>query len=239
MHTLASVPRILVPAFEPLESWAWPDDDPGKLAWLDHALAPPEADDAAAVESWSEVLATSPQFRGLQKVHFDTVGFKMSVGSVGDREGLRHVLGDRKPRLVFLERRNRIKHALSLYRAHEEDKDQFSLEGAQPPSLVDMARFDRWLEHSEKIHTESAAFRASCAESLGDVNVATVAYEDFADDEGKRVTLARLAAFVGFDVRKVTPSPYRKVTDDDLRRAVVNFDDFFARYAAGPHAGDF
>lgn len=235
MNSLASVPRVLVTAFEPLESWAWDAPDDVKLAWAGAALSPPDPTDADALGQWTAALEASPQFEALTQRHFDVVGFKMSLGAIGDHDRLLDTLDGAGCRLVFLERRNRIKHALSLYRAHEQSRDQFTYEGEQPPTRLRMRTFDRWLQHSEEVHAASAEFRERCRGRVGDRRLISVAYEDFADDAGKPAVISRVSRFLGLDPAKVQPSAYRKVTPDTLAAAVVNYRALRRRYAGGPY----
>ena len=239
LHSLGSVPRVLVPASEPLEAWAWDADDDQKLAWLAAALAPPQPDDVPGIERWVDALCRAPQVEGLAKRNFDTVGFKLSLEAIADHDRLLEVLGASNTRLVFLERANRIKHALSLYRSHEQQKDQFHDEGQQEPTRVKLRRFHRWVEVSVAAHRTSVAFRSRCLPVLGETRIHTVFYEELLDDAGKAAVIDRLAGFIGLDPAKVRPSSYRKATPDDLATAIVNYRAVERRYAGGPLAGFF
>jgi hypothetical protein len=224
VQILGSAPGVVIPAFEPLESWAWKAGSDEKLAWLHNAFSPPEEREGPAFDVWVEGLATSPQFEKLPTGDFSTVGLKMTGRAIPETEALLGLLKDLATKAVFLQRRNRIKHALSLYRYHEESKSQFELAGVRPPSKLKRKRFDYWVQDSIRLHTDSEAFRARAGAALGPAAVTTVQYEDFVTPPGKREVIDRLAEFLEIDPPALDASHFEKATPDDLRSAVLNYE---------------
>lgn len=239
VQTLGSAPDVLIPAFEPLETWAWQGSADEKLAWLRGAFSPPEAREGPAFDAWLAELGKSPQFSQLPTSDFSVVGLKMTWSAVPDGEALLDLFREKRTRLVFLQRENRIKHALSLYRYHEEKKSQFELAGVRPPSKVKLRRFDYWVEDSIRLHGELAAFRDRAQEALTPEALITVAYEDFIPPEGKVEVVDRLAGFLGIESPPLGASHFEKSTPDDLRSAILNYRRVRRRYRQTPLAVHF
>jgi hypothetical protein len=225
VETLSTSPEVLVTGFEPLEKWAWDAPASDKLAWMRAALSPPE--DTVSEESlaaWANELSASPQFHGtLGKTGFRMTGWKMTWGSVGDPEGIIGVLAETGSKVISLTRSNRVKHALSLYRYHEEGKSQFDKQGKRPPSTVPAVAMAKWLRESQRLHDQAAGFADRCVEALGADNVIHVAYEDFVTADGKREITRRLTGFIGVDPDRLVQSRFEKATPDDLKSALVNY----------------
>ena len=231
VETLSTSPEVLVPAFEPLEEWAWTAPDSDKIAWIRSAFSPPVERTPEAIDRWFDELSASPQFQGVKgRDHFRLVGFKMSEGVVEDQDTLVELFSELGTRVITLERSNRIKHALSLYRYHEEKKSQFDREGVRPPSKVDLALFDRWVEESTRMHERLVDFRRKLSDRLDAGGSLELAYEAFVTSAGKQATIERLGEFLQFDTGAVMQSRFEKATADDLRQAVVNYRALRRRY---------
>lgn len=234
LDALGDSPQVWVPGFEPVEAWAWKAPADERLAWVRTALTPPAAREGPEFEAWVEALAASPQVKGdCDKPGFELVGFKLNDLAVFSTEPLVGILAETDARVIVLVRENRIKHALSLYRYHEEGKSQFDGRRERPRSRVKLGVFDRWLRESTRLHSEAERVRAVCLERLGSERVTTVAYEEFVDDDGKRRVLDRLCAFLGID--RVGQGRFGKATPDDLRAAVINHRMLRLRYALTPY----
>ena len=237
LETLGTAPGVVIPAFEPLESWAWAVDSQVKLGWLRNAFSPPEEREGEGFERWVEGLAQSPQFEQLPTKSFSTVGLKMTWNAIPDTAGLLDCLLELGTKLVFLDRNNRIKHALSLYRYHEETKSQFGGgAGVRPPSKVKLRRFDYWVEESIRLHDELNEFRSQAGAVLPADASTTVAYEDFVTPAGKAAVLEHLAGFLDFDLNQIAHSGFQKATPDDLQSALLNYQQVFRRYRRTPLA---
>ena len=231
IQTLGSAPAVFVPAFEPLEKWAWDVSDSERLEWIRLVFSPPGDRSGPVYEEWLARLAENPHFSAPQRLGFSMVGFKMHAHAIDDRMALLQPLQELGSRVILLQRRNRIKHALSLYRYHEESKSQFDKQGVRPPSEVDLSVFHRWVRESVVLQRQSEVFWAKAVAVLGRDSLARVEYEDFIDEPGKVATMERLAGFIGIEEFSYTASPLRKATSDSLSEAVVNYPALAERYA--------
>ena len=227
-------PDVLVPAFEPLEAWAWSVQDAEKLKWIRNAFAPPVERRGSSYTEWVAGLAASPQFREVLKTGFSHVGFKMTASAFRDRAAFLAVADEVGARLVFLRRENRIKHALSLYRYHEEDKSQFDHAGIRPPSQVKRRTFHKWVKASVSLDEELVELHGRAETLLGNDRVAGVRYEDFLTEEGKQSVIDRLVEFLGIDLVASARGGFEKATPDDLRAAVINYEYLRRRYQHTP-----
>ncbi|MDH5616573.1 MAG: hypothetical protein OEY62_08545, partial [Acidimicrobiia bacterium] len=89
VETLSTSEDVLVPAFEPLELWAWDAPDAEKMAWIRGAFTPPEPRTPEAMQRWFEEMSSSPQFKGVKgREQFRIVGFKMTEGTLTDQAAL-------------------------------------------------------------------------------------------------------------------------------------------------------
>jgi LPS sulfotransferase NodH len=234
IETLGHLPDVLVPAFEPLEAHVWRVPDAVKVAWVRNAFSVPATRTGAAFDEWIEGLRASPQFKGLIRSEFSTVAFKMTRSAVRSTQALVDVFGEFGTRLVFLRRENRIKHALSLYRHHEEAKSQFDRSGIRPPSDVDFRRYERWLRQSVELDEIHREFKEECERELGSEVVTEVDYEELITEEDKATTIGALTEFLGFPGVDVSGGSFEKATPDELRSAIVNYDRFRRKFRRGP-----
>jgi hypothetical protein len=239
IETLGRAASVVIPAFEPLEWWAWQADSEEKLAWLDHAFSPPAERSGPAFEAWLKGLEVAPGFERLYGREFSSVGLKMTCGAIPDTAKLLDLLGERATKLVILQRRNRIKHALSLYRYHEEQKSQFDRAGVRPPTRLKRRRFDYWVHDSIRLHDDSKAFKDQAEKALGASAVVGVQYEEFVDAEGKVEVIDRLSDFLEIESPALDPGGFQKATPDDLRSAVVNYAQLQRWYRGTPLAVHF
>ncbi len=238
--TLKNSKGVYVPAFEPLETWQWKTDDQTKLTWLRNAFSPPaDRSDATAMRAWLVGFEAGPEFKGPPKRAFHTIGIKVMPTALADQAALLGVFAEKRTRLVFIERANRIKHALSLYRHHEEGKSQFLGSGVQKPTRVKLKRFERWLAESQRQHDTGVAFRVEATALLGGDDVLTLEYEDLVSPEGKQTVITEVSRFLGLSEPQLAGSGFRKSTPDDLRKAVANYDALFRRYRDTELAGYF
>lgn len=236
LDALAASPQVLVPGFEPVEGWAWDAPHDERVEWVRTALDAPPERQGARYDTWVEALRASPQVDVVpNKPGFERVGFKMNDLAVFATEATVDALADSGAKAIVLTRENRIKHALSLYRYHEEGKSQFGEnKGERPPSKVGVRAFDRWVKESQRLHGEALRVRAALVDRLGPEKVTDLAYEEFSSEEGKQGTIDRLAAFLGIEPIELTEGRFKKATSDDLRSAIVNYDTLRLRYALSP-----
>ncbi len=237
VETLSTSPRVFVPGFEPLERWAWKGSDREKADWARTALTPPAATSSrAAIAEWHEALQESPQVKPDHfKLGFDMTGWKMAWAAIDDPLSVLGVMAETGAKAIVLSRENRVKHALSLYRYHEEGKSQFQGTGERPPSRVEKDALQRWLKESQRLHDEGSSFGNRCRETLGSDNVLSITYEEFVTAEGKTSTIERMCHFLGIDPAGIRLSRFEKATPDALSSALENFEELrksyrFSRY---------
>ena len=230
IQIIGSDPRVFVPGFEPLDKWAWKVADAERLEWMRGVFSPPEDRSGPAYDIWLDESATNPQFSAPRNPEFSMAGFKMRADSIEDHPALLKLLLDSESRVIVLERRNRIKHALSVYRHREEGKSQFDNGGVLPPSKLDLDLFHAYVEESVALHSQSEVFWDHALEMLGPEAVARVQYEDFINVGGKDATMERLGGFLDLPGYTYNGSAFQKATPDNLASAVVNFDELVERY---------
>jgi len=237
---LGSSPRVLVPGFEPLESWAWKAPAEERLDWLRTALRPPAERSGPDFDGWKEKLRASPQVGDeLDKTTFEIVGFKMNDLAMSFTGEVARAVADSGARVIFLTRRNRIKHALSLYRYHEEEKSQFGGDGINRPTKLHLRKFAKWVDESQRLHSEATRIRSELSKWADEDLISDVAYEEFLDDDGKMETLERLCSFLGIPTVDPAQGRFGKATPDSLRSAVINYNRLWLRYRSSEFAEHF
>ena len=229
LSALASARDVYMPGFEPVERWAWDVDSDQRLDWLEIALSPPVDRVGAEYRSWLDALRASPQVKHEpMNPNFTLTCLKVSDLAVTDTQKTIDVIDRTGAKVIHLVRNNRLKHALSLYRYHDEQKSQFGGQDKYAPTKVDSIKFEKWVRESTRLHTQAMSVREICLEQLGSDRVFPLAYEEFLVDEDKREVLARIAEFFGitgdFDEGK-----FSKATPDSLRDAISNYSAFWLR----------
>ena len=233
METIGSSPSVFIPAFEPLERWAWKTTPENKIAWLRNAFGGPAGPDEKSLDEWLERLAQAPPFEQVQdkrtrylkrhRPNFRSVGFKMSSAALHNPPDVLESLPELGTKLILLQRANRVKHALSLYRSNVEKKSQFERKGERPPSQVDMEQFDFWLYKARVMHETFEELRANAEAVFARDSLMTLNYEDFVSNREKRRTIERLTAFLEIDQPQLGASKFQKATPDKIKNAVVNY----------------
>lgn len=163
-------------------------------------------------------------------------GFKTKLRDIADPAAFAELLQELQPRILFMQRRNRVKLAISEIRSRmlKERTDMYNAYRAEdrlPPVTIPLERFDRMLKERERLDAELKAF----VDTL-DLPRFDLFYEDILIDEEQ----FKRQVFSVLDV------PYHDVqartfknTSDDLRAAVINFDSLKAAYAGTPYADMF
>jgi hypothetical protein len=159
------------------------------------------------------------------------VGLTTKLGDILDPDATGRVLRDLETRIVLLERRNDVKHAISIIRARALKDSTGSWNRRTPdpglgPIAVNPEDFAFRLERSRARKAATAAY----AEHLG-LPLLRVDYAELLTTP--TATFARVFEFVGLAPTEVTGETY-KVTSDDLRESVRNFDELRARYVGTP-----
>jgi LPS sulfotransferase NodH len=129
--------------------------------------------------------------------------------------------------VIHLQRRNTIKLTVSFFNAmrlNELTGDWNLYEpGDRPERLnIDLERFDTWLQAAERRSEAETAF----VTQLG-LPTLNVSYEDLLADETR--TLHRIMDFLDVDHEDVRGDAL-KVTSNDMRDAIENFDELWGRY---------
>jgi LPS sulfotransferase NodH len=155
------------------------------------------------------------------------VGFKTKLDDVLDLQGFAEALGRYRARVIHLQRRNTIKLTVSFFNAmrlNELTGDWNLYEpGDRPERLnIDLERFDTWLQAAERRSEAETAF----VTQLG-LPTLNVSYEDLLADETR--TLHRIMDFLDVDHEDVRGDAL-KVTSNDMRDAIENFDELWGRY---------
>ncbi len=162
---------------------------------------------------------------------YRAVGFKTKLVDILDPQGFTRLLVERRVHVIELHRRNLVKAVVSTLNArrlHEASGNWNLLRESDrlPPLRVEPEEFERLLQERIRWERELEDFSAGLPLPL-----VRLYYEDLLEDE---------SAFVGrvLDFLRVERRPLRgrtlKNTQDDLRRALLNFDELRLRYAGTP-----
>ncbi len=159
------------------------------------------------------------------------IGLTTKIADIVDPDATARVLRDLGTRIVLLERRNDVKHAISIIRARalKDSTGSWNRRAADAglgPIAVSPEDFARRLERSRARKAATAAY----AEHLG-LPLLRIDYAELLTSPTD--TFARVFEFVGLEPTAVTGETY-KVTSDDLRESVVNFDELRSRYTGTP-----
>ncbi len=171
-----------------------------------------------AREYWSPALVSK----------VGAIGFKTKLVDVLDLDGFTEVLHEKKVKIIYMYRRNRVKAVVSRINArrlHEAtgNWNLYKDSDRQPPMTVDIDQFHHFVQEREDADNALAAY----VESLQLPHM-RIQYEDLqADKDG---VLKEVFAFLGVpDV--AVQGKTKKHTKDDLREVVVNFDELKASFA--------
>jgi hypothetical protein len=237
LDALDASPDVWVPGFEPTEGWAWDTTADEHLEWLETVLSPPTERSGPNFEAWLNQLRKSPQVTdGPDDAGFTLTGLKMNDLAANETEAVVDIVGRTGSKVIHLVRENRLKHALSLYRYHDEDKSQFHGMDEYEPTQIEFKRFAGWLKESERLHDLGVKIGELCDQRLDKDRVFHLSYEEFTDDEGKDLALKRLATFLDISHRSFSDGRYSKATPDSLSTAIANYRPFRLRYRLTEHA---
>jgi LPS sulfotransferase NodH len=182
-----------------------------------------EGKTAADQLEWTRSILTPPlvgQHRAM--------GFKTKLLDVLDPEGFAAILRERKCRIIQLQRRNTVKAVVSTINA----KRQWEVSGnwnllnestRLPAFAVDPAEFERLLAQREEWDRQIEDY----SERL-QLPTLRLWYEDLLADESGFVDQA--VTFLTGESRPLQGSTLKN-TGDDLKTAILNFDDLRQRYA--------
>jgi len=182
-----------------------------------------EGKGAAEQLEWANTYLTPP----LVGTH-RAIGFKTKLVDVLDRDGFARLITERKCHVIQMLRRNPVKAVVSTLNARRQwnlsgNWNRLSDNTKLPPFTVDPAEFARLLEEREQLDRDVEDYVAALQRPT-----LRLFYEDLLQDEH---------AFVSntLNFLNCTDLPLNsltlKNTNDDLREAVVNFDELRACYA--------
>jgi LPS sulfotransferase NodH len=155
------------------------------------------------------------------------VGFKTKPANILDRDRFTELLYEHQCRIIYLLRRNRVKSVVSHLNGKRlaAKTGMWGLydEANRPDSFsIDPIEFDETLKHREKVEGDLSDYIHSLKLPL-----LTISYEDLLVKPDE--LLSKTQTFLG-----VEPQPLKagnlKITSDDLRDVLDNFDELRARY---------
>jgi len=155
------------------------------------------------------------------------IGFNVKLVHTMDPEAFAQLLHDNQCKIIHLYRRNRVKAVVSRLNGERLYKKtgKWGLfdESNRPSSfVVDPAKFEEYLNHREKMDRQLAEYVNQL-----DLPTLDLVYEDLLRDE--KAFLDGIYSFLEVPPRVVEGSTL-KITSDDLRQVIENFDEIRANY---------
>lgn len=181
-----------------------------------------EGKTAADQLAWSRAFLTPPLIG-----EHRAIGFKTKLVDVLDQDGFAGLLRERRCRIIQLQRRNSIKAVVSTLNARRQwqvsgNWNLLSESTRLPPFEVDPAEFQAMLAQREELDRQLDAY-------AGQLQRPTLRmwYEDLLSDEAAFVDKA--VTFLTGRSRSLQGATLKN-TSDDLKAAIVNFDELRNRY---------
>jgi LPS sulfotransferase NodH len=189
---------------------------------LSEELRDRESHGAQAQLEWTERFLTPPII-GAHAVR----GFNVKLVHLADPAAFGQLLQKHESLIVHMYRRNRVKAVVSRINGGRLYKKTgmwglFEESNRMPPLEIDPGEFDEFLKHREKVDSDLEEY----VDHLG-LPLFRLCYEDLLVK--KEETLGRLFSFLGARPMPVVGQTL-KITSDDLRAAIVNFDQLRANY---------
>jgi LPS sulfotransferase NodH len=178
---------------------------------------------AADQLEWTRSILTPP----LVGQH-RAIGFKTKLLDVLDLQGFAQVLRERKCRIIQLQRRNTVKAVVSTINARRQwevsgNWNLLSESTRLPPFEVDPAEFETLLGQREEWDQQVETYAAQLQ-----LPTLRLWYEDLLGDEDGFVDKA--VTFLTGESRRLQGGTLKN-TGDDLKTAILNFDELRKRYA--------
>jgi hypothetical protein len=154
-------------------------------------------------------------------------GFNVKLVHIGNMDAFSDLLREQDCIIIHMVRRNRVKAVVSRIngnRLYEKTGmwGLFDEKKRLPPFEIDLQQFDEYLKHREQVDNELEAY----VNQLG-LPVLKIYYEDLMADESEFLKNI-------FNYLEVRPYPVKgktlKITSDDLRKDILNFEDLRSRY---------
>jgi LPS sulfotransferase NodH len=160
------------------------------------------------------------------------IGFKTKTANILDLDGFTRLITEKNCKIIYLLRRNRIKSAVSHINGKRLAEATgmwglFDESKRLPPFAIDLEEFDKVLRNREKVDQELEAY----INSLPLPNV-QICYEDLLKDQ--KMVLDPLFEYLEVAPHTVQSSTL-KITKDNLREELLNFDELRAKYAGTPY----
>ena len=182
-----------------------------------------EESGAGAQLNWTKEFLTPPVF-GRNSAR----GFNVKLVHLVDPAAFAQMLHDNQCKIIHLDRQNRVKAVVSRLNGRRLYKKTgmwglFEESNRPPPFEIDPQEFDDLLKHREKVDRELAAY-------VGSLELPTLSllYEDMLKNEES--FLSEIFTFLNVEPEPTAGST-KKITSDNLRDIVVNFDEIKSRYA--------
>lgn len=201
---------------------------PGVLAVTEKLAAlREEGKNAAEQLQWAREFLTPPL---LGRHH--AIGFKTKLIDILDVDGFTRLVHDRGCRIIQLRRRNAVKGVVSTINA----KRQWSVSGnwnllsestRLPAFEVDLVEFEQLLQERNRLDRGLETY----VRRLG-LPTLDLWYEDLLCNE--REFVRRTLRFLG-SRHEPAPGATLKNTGDDLKQAILNFDELRTRYLGTPY----
>lgn len=159
---------------------------------------------------------------------YSAIGFKTKLADVMDLDGFARTLVEHNAHIIHLQRRNMVKMTVSFFNAMRLNNltGDWNLytENDRPEKLhIDVERFDEWLRAAERKSEDEIGF----VSRLG-LPTLNVYYEDLLFDETGSLREIMNFLRVGYEAVR---GDALKVTSNDLRDAVENFDELIGYYS--------
>ena len=182
-----------------------------------------EGKTAADQLEWSRQFLTPPLIG-----EHRAIGFKTKLVDVLDQDGFAALLRERRCKIIQLQRRNSIKAVVSTLNARRQwqvsgNWNLLSESTRLPPFEVDPAEFQAMLAQREELDRQLETY-------AGQLELPTLRlwYEDLLADE--TVFVDKAVSFLTGKSQRLQGATLKN-TSDDLKTAVLNFDELRKRYA--------
>jgi LPS sulfotransferase NodH len=163
---------------------------------------------------------------------YRAIGFKTKFRDILDPEGLSELLRQLQAQIILLQRRNRIKLVVSRsnairLNAFTGDWNLYKGEDRIPPASIDVVQFSNWLKRAEERNRKLVGY----VQGL-ELPTFSLYYEDLLVNE--QATLEQVCSFLDVEFEAIKGGCIKN-TSDDLREAVVNFDELRSHYIGTPY----
>lgn len=160
------------------------------------------------------------------------VGFKTKIANILDLEGFTQLISQNHCKVIHLLRRNRVKSVVSHFNGKRLAEATgmwglFDESKRLPPFSIDLEEFDKVLKNRERVDQELESY----IQGLSLPNV-KICYEDLMQHPNS--VLDELFKYLEVEPHTVQSSTL-KITKDNLREELINFDELRAKYIGTPY----